>query len=147
MAAGLTWVNGDFILDASGTVPVVTSTNKCTRDLGKMLVTSTEFGGNETSYTRYNPNYGTELNNLALYRGLSRSAIRDVVLMKLNEAIAGYIILQESRANLEIGEIITYVTTDAVFDATQMNKILITVKFGTAISSEISLGTFSQTTV
>src|SRR5271157_2878356 len=116
MAAGLTWVNGDFILDASGTVPVVTSTNKCTRDLGKMLVTSTEFGGNETSYTRYNPNYGTELNNLALYRGLSRSAIRDVVLMKLNEAIAGYIILQESRANLEIGEIITYVTTDAVFD-------------------------------
>ena len=145
MAVGLKMVGGDFVINGSGKVEIVRHTDKCTRDFGKMLLTSKEYEGNETEYSRYNPNYGTELENRSLYSGLSRMSIREVIIGLLNKAIADYIRLQESRDNLDIGEIITNVNLDVYYDADDLRSLIVDISFGTAYGGgEISLGQFTQ---
>jgi hypothetical protein len=137
MAAGLKIVDGDIVIQSSGMIETTSGSRKCLRDFAKMVTTKSEFASNESSTytssineassvsTRYNPSYGTELDNFALYRGLSRAAARDMVIMKLNEAIDNYLRLQESRTNLELGEIISYVNFDVVYDTSDMRRLLI----------------------
>ena len=96
MAVGLKFIEGDFVITPSGNIEIVEQSKKCARDLGKMAVTNKEFYGNETTYSRYNPNYGTELNNRSLYAGLSRQSIRDTVIQLLNQAFTYYKVLQET---------------------------------------------------
>ena len=146
MAVGLKIVNGDFSINASGTVDVVTESEKAIRDFGKMLITKKEYPENLTTYTRYNPNYGTELDNRSRYAGLSRTAIRDVVISLLNEGIINYIALQESRTNLSLGEIITSVNFDAFYDIQDKRNLVVPITISTAGSSkEISMGQYIQT--
>jgi hypothetical protein len=145
MAAGLKIVGGDFVINASGKVEIVQQTDKCTRDFGKMLVTRTAFAGNETSFDRYNKDYGTELENKSLYFGLSRMAVRDVVIGLLNSAIKRYIALQETRDNLDIGEIVTNVNFEVFYDSADLRNLIIDIKFTTAQNpNEISVGQFNQ---
>ena len=77
MAVGLQIVDGDFVVNASGTLATLLPSQKCARDLGKVLVTEIEDSNNETEYYRYNPTYGTALNNTLLYNNISRVAARD----------------------------------------------------------------------
>lgn len=144
MATGFNIVNGDLVITTAGTLETLVPSKKCSRDLGKMLTTNSEYYGNETAYVRYNPSYGTELNNTSLYRNLSREAIRDVAVMKINEAVKDYIAVQESRTNLELGEIITYFNFDVVFDAANATKLIITISFGNAEVGDVFLNTFTQ---
>jgi len=142
MAVGLKIVNGDFTFNRSGKVQTVSQTDKCTRDFGKMLRTKSEYAGNETSFDRYNPTYGTQLDNKNLFRGLSKSSIRDVAIMTLNEALKNYLTLQESRANLSLGEIITGIDFDAYYDLQKVNTLFIKIKYNNALQEAIDLGVF-----
>lgn len=146
MAVGLKIVDGDFIINGSGTVDVVTESEKAVRDFGKMLVTKKEYPENLTTYTRYNPKYGTELDNRSKYAGLSRELIRDVVISLLNEGITEYIILQETRSNLSLGEVITSVNFDAFYDIQDKRNLVVPITISTASNSkEISMGQYIQT--
>jgi len=145
MAVGLKIVNGDFIIGQGGTIEMVSEVTKCTRDFGKMLVTEKEYTTNITTYERYNPEYGTELNNKAQYVGLSRMGKRDSVTMLLNDAIASYLKLQESRDNLDFGEVITNVDFDAFYDVRDMRNLIIEISFETAFGGQpVSLGQYIQ---
>lgn len=145
MAVGLKMAGGDFVINNSGTLDILEQNEKCARDIGKMLVTGKEFSGNETTFVRYNPNYGTELDNKNQYRGMSRAAIRDTIIIILNDAINGYLRLQENRDNLDLGEIIRYINFEAFYDVRDLRNLILEVKFGTAYSNEeITLGRYSQ---
>jgi len=145
MAVGLKMINGDFILNPSGKVEMVNEVDKCIRDFGKMIITDQEYDGNTTTYERYNPDYGTVINNKNLYTGLSRMGKRDAVIMALNDSIASYLRLQESRDNLDFGEVITSVNFDAFYDVRDMRNLIIDIKFETAYgSTPVSLGQFVQ---
>lgn len=145
MAVGLKIVEGDVVINASGNLEMVEQNEKCARDLGKMLLTGSEYTGNETQFERYNPNYGTELNNKNQYRGLSRMSIRDTVIMLLNAGIKRYLTIQEGRDNLDLGEIITNIDFDVYYDMEDLRELVIEIKFGTAYSNqEISLGQYTQ---
>ena len=146
MAVGLKIVNGDIVISASGNIEIVEQDKKCTRDFGKMLITEKEYNSNTTTYTRYNPDYGVELNNKSLFAGLSRMSIRDTIITLLNEAIKRYINLQESRDNLDIGEIITSINFDAYYDSKDARYLIVEIYFSTAYTGQqsISMGQFIQ---
>lgn len=147
MAIGLNMVDGDFVVDPGGMVQMLTSSEKCRRDIGKLLIVESEYVGNETTYYRYNPQYGTEINNKLLYQGLSRPIIRDVVVMKLNEALTYYITLQESRNNLELEEILTGFDFDVFFNSYDPSTLLIDIRFQTLTADQQTLGQFEQRVV
>ena len=145
MAVGLKIINGDVVISNAGTLEIVEQNAKCSRDFGKMLITDKEYEGNVTPYYRYNPKYGTELNNRRLFRGLSRTTMRDTVISILNDAINTYLRLQEARNNLDLGEIIRYVNFEVYFDVENLANLLIEIKFATAYSNEeVNLGQYSQ---
>jgi len=145
MAVGLKIINGDFVINNSGLLEVVDQNDKCIRDFGKMLVTEREYTGNTTKYYRYNPKYGTELNNKNQFRGMSRLAIRDTAILLLNSAINDYLRKQETRDNLDLGEIIRYVNFEVFYDVGDLRKLIIEIFFGTAYSNEaIFLGEYEQ---
>ncbi|HRZ18859.1 MAG TPA: hypothetical protein P5136_02270 [Methanofastidiosum sp.] len=151
MAVGLKIVSGDVVLDYSGTLQLLTSTEKCNRDIGKLLITDTEFEKpqNKTSpiYLRYNPAYGTELNNKLLYAGLSKMSIKDTVIIKLNEALSNYIKLQEKRNNLDLEEIITNINFEVIFDSINPSTLLITIHYQTLSGDDQILGQYEQEVV
>lgn len=145
MAVGLKVINGDIIINSAGKLDIVEESDKGSRDFGKMLITSKEFPSNKTSYSRYNPNYGTELSNKDLFTGLSRVMVRDLVISLLNEAIKDYLALQEARANLDLGEVITGVNFDVYYNAEDMRQLIIDINFTNVVSSSpISLGQYVQ---
>jgi hypothetical protein len=144
MAVGLKIIGGDIVINRNGTLDMVSQTDKCRRDFMKMIVTSKEFIGNETSFERYNPFYGTELNNLAMYRGLSRKSIRDVVIIALNESISQYITLQESRNNLDLGEVITGIDFEVFYDVEDQRYLAFTISMTTAQGVEVNVDDLVQ---
>jgi len=145
MAVGLKFIEGDIVINESGCVETLNPAQKVIRDFGKMLVTDSEFSNNVTSYYRYNPNYGTQLNNKLLYNGLSRIAVHDMVVLKLNESIQNYISKQEQRSNLSLEEIITEVNFDVLFDSTDLRKLLIDIKYSTLYETNATVGQYLQT--
>lgn len=145
MAVGLKIIGGDFVISPAGAIEMVDQTDKCTRDFGKMLMTDKEYPNNTTTYDRYNPDYGTELNNKSQYVGLSRMGKRDSVIILLNDAINNYLKLQESRNNLDFGEVITNVNFEVFYNVRDMRNLIIDVSFETAYGGQtISLGQFIQ---
>ena len=145
MAVGLKIVSGDFIINENGHVETLVPKEKCSRDFGKMLMTDIENTTNETEFIRYNPTYGTSLNNQLNYQGLSKPAVKDVLIMLVNQAIANYISIQEGRNNLTVDEIITSVDFTVYFQADDFKKALIDIKYKTLSSAqEQSLGQFTQ---
>jgi len=147
MAIGLKIIDGDFIVDSGGIVQMLTPAEKCSRDIGKLLITKSEYIGNETTYSRYNPQYGTEIDNKLLYAGVSRSIIRDTVITKLNEALTYYVSLQESRNNLDLEEILTGFDFDVFFDSYDPTTLLINMRFQTLTADQQTLEQFEQKVV
>ena len=145
MAVGINVVNGDFVINPSGTLETLLPSQKCVRDLGKVILTEIENPNNETEYYRYNPTYGTYLNNTLLYNNLSKTAARDAIVLGLNTALAKYISLQESRLNLDMDEIITGINFDVFFNVEDEKEIIINIKYTTLSSGEQTLGQFTQT--
>ena len=144
MAVGINIISGDVVITEHGTFDMLSPAQKCSRDLKKFLLTSTEFYDNKTTYPRYNPTYGTELDNKLLYSGLSRQGIIDTVTMKLNEALNNYISLQEKRVNLDLQEVITNITFDVLFSIDDPTTLLISILYQTISGNVITLETFSQ---
>jgi len=147
MAIGLKIVEGDFVLDNSGLVEMLTPAEKCSRDIGKLLITKSEYVGNETTYSRYNSQYGTEIDNKLLYAGVSRSIIRDTVITKLNESLTYYVSLQELRNNLDIEEVLTGFDFDVFFDSYDPTTLLINMRFQTLTADQQTLAQFEQKVV
>lgn len=145
MAVGLQIVNGDFVIDDNGAIVFVGPADKCARDLGKLLLTKKEYTDNTKDTYRYNPDYGTELDNSAQYRNLSRESTREVIIMLLNEALARYLKLQENRLDLNIEEIITKVKIDAYYDYYNLSNLIIDIKYSTILSEDQTPGLFLQT--
>lgn len=145
MAVGLKILNGDFIVNDNGSVDFVGPADKCSRDIGKMLQTKKEYTDNTKDFYRYNPNYGTEIDNSSQYRNLSRESTREVVIMLLNEALARYIGLQENRQDLDVEEIITKVRIDAYYDYYNMSNLIIDIKYSTILVEDQTPGLFLQT--
>lgn len=149
MAKGMQILDGDIVINTAGTLNWLSSTEKCLRDFGKMVTTDIEFSGNETTYYRYNPLYGTELNNTALFQGLSKSSIRDATIMLLNNAISNYLATQETRENLELGEVITGINFDVYYFADDPRTLATKIKIWNALSTSdgYDVGTFVQDVV
>ena len=145
MAVGIKIANGDFIVNDNGSIDFVGPADKCARDFGKMLQTKKEYADNTKSLYRYNSDYGTELDNSAMYRNLSREATRDVIIILLNEAIARYLKLQEGRMDLDIEEIITKVKIDAYYDYYNLSNLILNIKYSTILNEDQTPGLFMQT--
>ena len=140
MAVGLQIIDGDIAISQAGNLIYSSGNDKCLRDFGKMLKTDAEYPGNETSYYRYNPTYGTLLRRRELFKGIRRSATIDVVNTIVNNAIQTYITLQESRDNLSLEEIITNVELFSFFDAGNKNNIICKINIQNAAGMTSELG-------
>ena len=145
MAVGIKIVSGDFVVNDNGSIDFVGPSDKCSRDFGKMLQTKKEYVANTKNEYRYNPNYGTELDNSAMYRNLSRESTREVIIIMLNEAITRYLKLQEGRMDLDIEEIITKVKIDAYYDYYNLSNLILDIKYSTILVEDQTPGLFMQT--
>jgi hypothetical protein len=145
MAVGLQIVEGDIVFNESGCLEILNPAQKCSRDFSKMLITESENDNNTTSYYRYNPSYGTDLNNKLLYAGLSRVGVHDMMIFKLNASIKNYLVQQEQRRNLDLEEIITGVNFEVLFDSDDLRKLLVDIRYSTLNETNTSLGQFIQT--
>jgi hypothetical protein len=143
MAIGLRFEHGDFST-VNKQVVTISGTNKTKRDFVKFLMTENENVDNITTFTRYNPRYGTEINRKSLYRNLSVSAAMDMLQSNLESALKYYVTLQESRDNLSFEEIITnfsFIVFKNLYDPTKINfQIELNVASGETIPAQ----TFSQ---
>ena len=146
MAIGLKMNNGDFIIE-SKKLSFIQDNEKLLRDFRKFLMTDAEQENNLTLYYRYNPKYGTIINNKQLYINLSTASIIDLINQNLSEGIKYYITLQESRTNLSLGEMITNIEFMAFTDSTDKRVIKIPINIVTPKNNVINVGIFSQTTV
>ncbi len=142
MATGLKFINGDFII-TSKNLEFVQDIDKTRRDFVKFLLTDKETTDNKTTYTRYNPLYGTEINRVNLYRNLTSKSIMDLMEQKLGESIKYYIALQEARSNLSTGEVITDLTYSVYQDISNPQKIKFTLQMKVASNNSTTLN-FSQ---
>ena len=143
MAFGFQIINGDWVMK-QGSLTQVVGKAKVSRDFGKMLNTAQEYPKNVTTYTRYNPTYGSTLNQTEGYYGLNNQGIMDLIKSQLHESITSYIALQESRNNLDYTEIIANVDTMVYMDLTDAQSIRFDIVGLLATSESIPLGTFSQ---
>ena len=144
MAIGLKIVEGDFIISPSGAVEFVQDGDKCLRDFGKMLKTDIQTDNNETTYDRYNPNYGNMLCNTQLYSGLTRSTTLEVVNNLVYSTIENYLALQESRANIQVGELILDTKYSTYYDPEDPRTILVPIKITNGQGLDLVVGEFEQ---
>lgn len=122
MALGIQIINGDFVLSSRKLV-FVQNLDKVKRDFVKFLTTDKESTLNKTSYIRYNPKYGTNINNTELYKNLTQKATLDMLEMQLSDAIKYYITLQETRKNLSLSEVISDLVFSVYQDLDNVQKI------------------------
>jgi hypothetical protein len=143
MAIGLKIVDGDYIIDNSGTVVSVSGKDKCARDFEKMLITEATNPELDESTDRYNPIYGTRLNDKALYSGVGIDSAVDMINFMLAQAIQYYITLQEQRNNLSADEIISDIEFTTYPDIENKQQVLIdfTVYNG---PNAVNVGQFTQ---
>ena len=147
MATGFKIENGDWVIQ-DGSVVTVSKQDKVKRDLHKFLLTESEYPDNLTSYSRYNPQYGVELNRTSLYRGLTTDTIIDQMNKSLTNSFKWYIALQESRANLSYEEIILdmqfYIFIDPDSDLTLKFRVDLLLQGN---PTHTTLGVYSQEVV
>lgn len=141
---GFAFSNGDFVYNPSGFFEKVTGTQKIRRDIYKRLVTDKQFDSNQTTYERYNPDYGTSLNNKKVFAQLSRADILNTINSMVNAALQDQVANQKNQVNLPADEVIDYVDFITVYDSKKQDlaKCSITVKLVTG--QVIDLGTFVQ---
>lgn len=118
--------NGDFVSTRSGTFSKISGIAKVARDIDKLLATDSEFAGSSTGYYRYNPNYGTRLNNKAIFNGLSRVDTVAKVNEVVKEALEYFVALQKNQSNLPIDETVNYFDYYSAFDL--KNKTIVRTK-------------------
>jgi len=148
MAEGIKMVGGDFVINGSGTIDMVTESEKCLRDVGKMLITDVEATKTViTEFKRYNPNYGSLLNQLTINSGMKRTQVLELASDLVYTTIKNYLALQESRSNLSSGEIIVDINFDTYFDRDRPSVLLIPIRFTTAEGVEYNLGEYEQEVV
>lgn len=109
--------NGDFVPTMSGTFAKVTGTEKVSRDIDKLLSTDVEFAGSESKYSRYNPDYGTQLNNKKMFKGLTESEVISKVNDLVKQALEYYVANQKNNDNLPLDETVNYFEYYSVIDA------------------------------
>lgn len=143
MSAGVKIIDGDININSAGAIEIVEGGDKCLRDFGKMLQTSTESTDNKTDLYRYNPNYGSLLDKL-IGQGLTKRQILEVSSELMYATIQSYLKVQESRQNLSSGEIIVDVKYDTFFDAYNPSVIIIPIKITNAEGITYDLGEFEQ---
>ena len=136
--------NGDLVYNQAGYFEKTSGLEKKRRDLFKRLITDKEFTGNESYYYRYNPTYGTELNNKRIFSNLSREDIINTINQLINSALQAEVANQISQSNLPFDELIEYVDFFTSFD--NKNKALAKCKILVKLSSGqvLDLGTFTQ---
>lgn len=147
MAFGLKIINGDFHISENGSVLTVSDGEKCLRDFGKMLNTDAENTQNMTEYYRYNPSYGSLLGNTQFYSGLSRATVLDVINELTYNTIKNYLALQESRDNLDLGEVIIDCRYDTYFDTDNPALVIIPIKITNGQGLSYNLGEFEERVV
>jgi hypothetical protein len=134
MAVGLKIINGDFYFTESGSVEVVSDTDKGIRDFDKMLKTDAEISTNLTTYYRYNPTYGNYLVCMTGAMGSKKNLLNSAKDL-INKTIKNYLSLQESRNNLSLGEILVDISYDVYYDPNNPSTILIPMIITTAAST------------
>ncbi len=138
MAIGLQFVNGDFVLSNKRLV-FVQNIDKVKRDFVKFLVTDKETSSNKTTYTRYNPSYGTNINNVELYKNLTQKATLDMLELQLSDSIKYYVTLQETRNNLSMSEVITDLVFSVYQDLNNAQKIRFNIQLKVATGQTTTL--------
>ena len=128
MAEGLKFIGGDWHIGANGGVGRVSGREKLSRDFNKMMVTDAETPQNQTNYYRYNPAYGSYVNNPSLFSNMPQSDKLNAIAELMYNTIQNYITLQETRNNLDLSEIIADIDFDAYFDTYDPTKVVIPIK-------------------
>jgi hypothetical protein len=118
--------NGDLVFAGNGSYSRVTGNDKVRRDITKLLSTDTEFVGNETTYDRYNSEYGIALNNKKVFAGLSRSEVIEKINAMFKSSLEHYVNIQKNQENLPLDEVVNYFDFFTYSDP--VNKTLIRVK-------------------
>lgn len=143
MAVGIKMISGDIIISPSGKLELVSNGQKCIRDFDKMLKTDVESGSNKTKYYRYNPSYGNMISTL-IGQNFSRKQILEIASELTYQTIQNYLSLQETRNNLESGEIIINTNFNTYFDTDNPSLLLIPIKITNAEGLTYDLGEYEQ---
>ena len=143
MAIGFKINNGDFLIE-NKKITFIQDNEKLLRDFRKFLMTESENDNNLTTYYRYNPKYGTNINNKALYTNLSTSSVIQLINQNLSSNIKYYVTLQEGRSNLSLGEIITNVEFMTFLDTNIKTQINIAINIIVPGNNVLNVGTFTQ---
>ena len=146
MAFGFKILDGDFVIESKKLTQVINN-DKLLRDFRKFLLTESEDANNLTSYNRYNPKYGTNINNKSLYTNLSTSSVIQLINQNLSSSIKYYVTLQEGRSNLSLGEIITNVEFMTFLDPNIKTQIDIAINIIVPGNNVLTVGTFNQSIV
>lgn len=136
--------NGDFVLDESGYFQTVSSIDKIKRDLYKRLTTDKYWGSNETAYYRYNPDYGTVLNNYAIYNKVQGVDLITTINNAIQAALIDIVKTQKADTQLPYDEVIDVFDYYSYFDP--HNPIIVKSKITVKLvnGTTLNLGTFSQ---
>jgi hypothetical protein len=146
MSFGFKILEGDFIIENKKLIQVIDN-DKLLRDFRKFLMTESEDANNLTTYDRYNPKYGTNINNKSLYTNLSTSSVISLINQNLSNNIKYYVTLQEGRSNLSLGEIITNIEFMTFSDPNIKTQIDIAINVIIPGNNVLSVGTFTQSVV
>lgn len=144
MAEGLKFIGGDWSIGANGATERVSGRDKLSRDFNKMLVTDAETPQNQTDYYRYNPLYGSYVNTPSLFSNLPQADKLNAISELMFNTIQNYIVLQESRNNLSLAEIIADVEFDAYFDIYDPTKVIIPIRILNGEGLELPQSEFEQ---
>lgn len=138
--------NGDLVLDESGYFITVSSADKIKRDLHKRLSTDSYWGDNDTTFFRYNKDYGIDLNNSLIYRNQSGTNLLNVINTSVQKALSAMVASQKADASLPFDEVIDKFDYYSYFDSTNASIVKCRIKVFLVNGTTLDLGTFSQNT-
>lgn len=146
MAIGLDIIDGDFVINANGSLNFITETTKCSRDFLKMMQTSAAPDTNttvENGTYRYNSSYGNVLIDVKSFGNIKKSNVIDSINILMDQALKNYVTAQDDRTDQSLGEIILAVDYETYFHPDNQDTVLIHI-FITTPSGVVDIGTFSQ---
>lgn len=149
MAIGLDIIDGDFVVNPSGSVSYIENADKCARDFNKMMCTQSVDSNVTTTmdgYYRYNPDYGVGFYGGSAFSSLKQSQMIDTFNIILKSAINNYIAMQDNRTNASLGETILKVTFNTYFTKADPSTLYCTIQVQTA-SAESFSSSYSQSIV
>ncbi len=87
--------NGDLVLDASGSLSIVSGNQKIRQDIVKILLT--KLGEN-----RFHPNYGSEVGMLKIGEAINKEMLESDLKRSVEQAIRYLISLQKQQSRLQV---------------------------------------------